>query len=807
MKFTLNWLKQPLDTDASLEEICDKLTAIGLELESLEDRAATFAPFKVAYLESAEKHPDADKLQVCQVKTEDGVIQVVCGAHNARAGMKGIFAPNGSYIPGLDFKLKSTKIRGVESNGMLVSEKEMLLSEDHDGIIEVDDSFEVGTPMAKVFGLDDPVIEINLTPNRPDCAGVYGVARDLAAAGLGKLRPIDTSAVKGTFKSPINVKIEDTDGCPLFLGRLIKNVKNGPSPEWMQNLLKSVGLRPISMLVDITNFMNLDHARPLHVYDADKLKGDIVVREGKAGESFDALNDKSYTLKGGETAITDESGVLGLGGIVGGESTGCTDNTVNVFLECAYFTPEKIARTGRDLGVISDARYRFERGVDPEFTTTGIELATNLILELCGTDTSEVSDVVKAGETPEWKREITYDPAFVKGLIGVDVAEKRQEDILGVLGFEIKKGKTQWIITPPSWRPDVFGKADIVEEVIRIVGFDDIPSVSVTTETAVPAPAETTLLSRTRLARAALTARGLNECVTWSFMNKHLAKDFGSNDNAGDNAALTLSNAISSEMEQMRPSILPNLIEAAGRNAAMNNTNVGFCEIGPTFQSSKPDGQSYVAAGIRAGSHADRHWADSMSARAVDLYDAKADAIAALEACGAPGEKAQVSRDAPEYFHPGRSGALRLGKNVLAYFGELHPAVLDKMDIKTPVVGFEIFLDNIPEAKNKKGGTEKSYLTLEPLQPLSRDFAFLIDEGVAAEDILRAAKAADKNLISDAAIFDVYQGKGVADGKKSVALSITIQPKGETLKDKDIEAISNKVIELVLEKTGGVLRG
>ncbi|MEM7679393.1 MAG: phenylalanine--tRNA ligase subunit beta [Pseudomonadota bacterium] len=802
MKFTLNWLKQPLDTESSLEEICDKLTAIGLELEGMEDRAATFAPFKVAYVESAEKHPDADKLQVCQVKTEDGMIQVVCGAHNARAGMKGIFAPNGSYIPGLDFKLKSTKIRGVESNGMLVSEKEMCLSEDHDGIIEVDESYEIGTPMAKIYGLDDPIIEINVTPNRPDCAGVYGIARDLAAAGLGELRPIDTKPLKGTFKSPINVKIEDTDGCPMFLGRLVKNVKNGPSPEWMQNLLKSVGLRPISMLVDITNFMNLDHARPLHVYDADKLKGDIVVREAKQGEEFDALNDKSYTTNGGETAITDESGLLGLGGIVGGESTGCTDETVNVFIEAAYFTPEKIARTGRDLGIISDARYRFERGVDPEFTAPGMELATKLILELCGTDASEVSEVVRAGDVPEWRKEIPYEPSYVKGLIGVDVEEKRQEEILSTLGFEIKKGKTQWIITPPSWRPDVFGKADIVEEVIRIVGFDDIPSESVTTGAAVPAAAETTLLSRTRLARAALTSRGLNECVTWSFMNKDFARDFGSN----DNGALTLTNPISQEMDQMRPSILPNLIEAAGRNAAMNNANVGFCEVGPTFQSSKPDGQSYMAAGIRAGGNADRHWADSNAARDVDLYDAKADAIAALEACGAPGEKAQVSADAPEYFHPGRSGALRLGKNVLAYFGELHPMVLDKMDIKTPVVGFEIFLDNIPEPK-KKGGTEKSYLTLEPLQPLTRDFAFLIDESVAAEDILRAAKAADKNLISDAAIFDIYQGKGVEGGKKSVALSITIQPKGETLKDKDIETISDRVIELVLEKTSGILRG
>lgn len=798
MKFTLSWLKKYLDTNASLEEICEKLTDIGLELESVEDRAATFAPFKVAYVESAEKHPDADRLKVCMVKTEDGVEQVVCGAPNARTGMKGVFAPNGSFIPGLDFKLKKTKIRGVESNGMLVSEREMCLSDEHDGIIEVDESYEIGTPMAEVFGLDDPIIEIGLTPNRPDCAGVYGIARDLAAAGLGTLKPVDAEAVQGAFKSEINVKIEDTEGCSLFLGRMIKGVKNSPSPEWLQNLLTSVGLRPISALVDITNFLSLDHARPLHVYDADKLQGDIVVREAKAGEEFDALNDKSYKTNGGETAITDGSGLIGLGGIVGGVSTGCTEETINVFVEAAYFGPERIARTGRDLGVISDARYRFERGVDPEFTFTGMELATKLILEFCG---GEVSEIVQAGDVPEWKREIEYDPAYTGQLIGVDVAEDRQKEILEALGFVVSTGKT-WTITPPPWRPDVFGKADITEEVIRIVGFDEIPTESVHSKGAVPASAETILLSRARQARAALTARGLNECVTWSFMNREIASEFGSN----DNAALTLSNPISNEMDQMRPSILPNLIEAAGRNAAMNMGNVALCEVGPTFQSFKPDGQSYMAAGIRAAANAERHWSDANAARDVDALDAKADAIAALESCGAPGANAQVSKDAPEYFHPGRSGTLRLGKNVLAHFGEIHPAILEDMDVKGPIVGFEVFLENLPQQK-KKSGTEKPYLKLEQLQPLSRDFAFLIDLDVAAEDILRAAKAADKALIKEAAIFDIYTGKGVDEGKKSVALSITIQPTDKTLTDEEIEALSQKVINLVGEKTGGTLRG
>ncbi|MEM7651170.1 MAG: phenylalanine--tRNA ligase subunit beta [Pseudomonadota bacterium] len=802
MKFTLSWLKQPLDTNASLDEICEKLTAIGLEVEGVQDRAKEFAPFKVAYVEKAEKHPDADKLQVCTVKTADhGTLQVVCGAPNAKAGMKAIFAPDGSYIPGLDIKLKKTKIRGVESNGMLVSEKEMCLSEEHKGIIELDDKYEVGTPMAEIFGFDDPVIEIALTPNRADCAGIYGIARDLAATGLGTLKPVDAKPVKGTFKSDIDVKIEDAEGCPLFLGRHIKGVKNGPSPEWLQTALKSVGLRPISALVDITNFITLDHARPLHAYDADKLKGDITVGTAKGGEEFEALNDKSYKLNGGEVTINDDSGLLGLGGIVGGTSTGCGEETTNVFLECAYFKPERIARTGRDLGVESDARYRFERGVDPEFVHHGMELFTTMVLDICG---GEASELVVAGKVPKWEREIEYDPAYCKQLIGLDVDEARQTEILKALGFEISGKSPKLKIKPPSWRGDVFGKADITEEVARIVGFDDIPSLSVTGPV-VPNAGETVMGAAIRNARAALTSRGLHECVTWSFVGKEQAQSFGANDNAI--TALTLQNPISSEMDVMRPSILPNLIAAAGRNEARGYPGAALCEVGPVYQGVKPEDQQIVAAGIRSGNQ-ERHWGADQTARNVDLYDAKADAIAALEACGAPssiaGANAQISNDAPDHFHPGRSGSLRLGKNVLANFGEIHPAVLEEMGIKFPVVGFEIILDNIPQAKNK--GTEKPMLTLEPLQPLFRDFAFLVDENIAANDMLRAAIAADKAFITDANIFDVYQGKGVEPGKKSVALSITIQPKGESLTDKDIDALMQKVIDNVLEKTGGALR-
>ena len=799
MKFTLSWLKRHLDTDATLGEISTALTAIGLEVEEIIDQAKDFEAFTVAYVEKAEKHPDADKLKVCSVKTANhGTLQVVCGAPNARAGMKAIFAPDGSYIPGLDLTLKKTKIRGVESNGMLVSEKEMCLSDEHKGIIELEGNYEIGTPMAEVFGLDDPVIDIALTPNRADCAGVRGIARDLAAAGIGTLKPLETAPVKGSFKSEIAVKIDDREGCPQFLGRQIKGVKNGPSPDWLQKQLKAVGLRPISALVDITNFICMDLGRPLHAYDGDKLKGNIVVGTSKGGEELDALNDKSYELASGAVTINDESGVIGLGGIVGGTSTGCDEGTTNVFLEVAYFKPERIARTGRALGIESDARYRFERGIDPAFLPEAMEIFTAMVLEICG---GQASEVVAAGEQPDWQRTIEYDPAYCEQLIGLNVPQEQQAEILEALGFEVSGKASALKITPPSWRGDVFGRADIAEEIARIIGFDAIPSESVQ-GLVVPAAAETVLGAAMRKSRAALSARGLNECVTWSFLGREQAEAFGANDNA--TSALTLQNPISSEMNVMRPSILPNLIEAAQRNEARGYPDAALCEIGPVFAGVKPEDQNIVACGIRTGANAVRHWSDATSARRVDLYDAKADAIAALEACGAPGENAQITADAPAYFHPGRSGVLRLGKNVMATFGEIHPGILEDMGIKFPVVGFEVMLNNIPQAKQK--GTEKPMLNLEPLQPLTRDFAFLVDDGIKAADLIRTAMAADKTLISDASIFDIYTGKGVEDGKKSVALSITIQPKGETLTDKDLDALMQKVIDLVAQKCRGVLR-
>ncbi len=793
MKFTLSWLKEYLDTDADLTTITDTLTAIGLELEGVEDPGEKFAPFKVAYVESAEKHPDADKLRVCQVNTGEEVLQVVCGAPNARTGMKGIFAPVGSYVPGTDLWLKKGNIRGQESNGMLVSEREMGLSDDHEGIIDLPEDTPVGTPFTQIYGMDDPVIDIGLTPDRSDCTGVYGIARDLAAAGLGTLKPIDTTPVKGMGDCPIDVDLQTPDTCPHFVGRLVRGVKNGPSPDWLQKQLKAVGLRPISALVDITNFFSMAYGRPLHVYDADKLSGNIHVRLAEAGETLDALNDKSYTLAGGETAICDDSGVIGLGGIVGGTSTGSEEDTVNVFIEAAYFDPMSTARTGRDHGIISDARYRFERGVDPDFTQVGMELATKMVLELCG---GEASEILIAGKKPDATRTIDFDPAYTEKLAGVSIDAGKQKQILETLGFTFK-GNTASV---PSWRVDVEGKADLVEEVVRIYGFDNIAPVSVRSEGAVTASAETKTQMRTRLARTALAARGLNECVTWSFMSKELAGSFGSNDNS-----LTLSNPISSELDQMRPSILPNLIQAAGKNADRGTPNAALFEVGPAFQSVKADGQQIVAAGIRHGSVSSKHWSGADASRDIDLMDVKADAIAALEAAGAPAANLQVSRDAPDYYHPGRSGTLRLGKFVLAQFGDLHPAVLEDMDIKGPVCGFEVFLEAIPDAKKK--GSAKPLLKLSAFQPVERDFAFIVDENVEADNIIRAAKGADKDLITDVDVFDVYQGKGVDEGKKSVAINVIMQPKEQTMTDSEIDGLSQKIIAAVTSKTGGVLRG
>ncbi|MAM34966.1 MAG: phenylalanine--tRNA ligase subunit beta [Micavibrio sp.] len=804
MKFTLSWLKDHLDTDASLEEISKKLTDIGLEVESVEDRAKDFTSFKVAHVVQAEQHPDADRLKLCKVDTGDGIVQVVCGAPNARQGMKGVFAPEGSYIPGLDVTLKKGVIRGQESNGMLVSEREMNLSDEHEGIIDLPEDTPIGTPLAQLYGLDDPVIDIAITPNRADCTGVRGIARDLAAAGLGTLKPLDISEIKGAFKSPVDVSLKfdeaEKDACPHFIGRYVKNVENKPSPKWLRDRLKSVGLRPISALVDITNYLSLDHGRPLHVFDADKLKGDVYARLAKTGEKLEGLDEKTYELTEDMTVICDDSGVIGLAGVMGGEPTGCTEETENVFIEAAYFDPMRTAKTGRATGINSDARYRFERGIDPDFTKYGMELATLMVLNFCG---GEASENVEAGSAPDVTHQVKYHPSRAKEMLGFDIAENEQKTILTQLGFTVEESNGSWTITNPSWRNDIQGAADIVEEIGRIKGYEHIentplPAVSDSDISA----SETVSFSRGRLARAALAANGFDECVTWSFMGCKNADRFGANDNP-NKEGLSLLNPISSELDTMRPSILPNLLEAAKRNTDRGLANGKLFEVGPVFQSSKPNGFDMVATGIIYGDIATKHWSDTKP-RQADVFDAKDNVLLALEAIGAPASNLQVTRDAPGHYHPGRSGALRLGKNVLAVFGEMHPGILQDMDIEFPVAGFELFLDKSPQPRNK--GSQKSLLKTSSFQPVMRDFAFLVERNVDSEQFVRAAMSADKKLVTDAFVFDVYMGKNIDEAQKSVALSVTLQPYDKTLTDKEIESVSKSIIEEIEKRTGGKLR-
>ncbi|MFD1626474.1 phenylalanine--tRNA ligase subunit beta [Azospirillum griseum] len=803
MKFTLSWLKDHLDTEATLDQITDKLTALGLEVEGVQDRSKELAPFRVAHVVSAEKHPDADKLRVLVVDTGTEKLQVVCGAPNARAGLKGVFAAEGAYIPGSDITLKKGVIRGVESNGMMCSKRELKLSDEHDGIIELPEDAPVGASFADYAGLNDPVIDINLTPDRADCAGVRGIARDLAAAGLGRLKPLtegrlNATPVAGSFPSPLGVTIEALDGCPMYVGRTIRGVKNGPSPQWMQDKLLAIGLRPISALVDITNYITFDVARPLHAFDADKVQGGIVVRMAREGESLKALNGKEYTLDPSMVVIADHARAEALGGIIGGEESGCTETTTTLFLEAAIFDTVRVAQAGRRLGVESDARYRLERGVDPAAVVEGVERATRLILEICG---GEASDLVIAGAEPAWKRALTLRPGRVKSLGGVDLPHDRQVRILTDLGFTIEGEEDDGSLRVgvPSWRADVHGEADLVEEVLRVNGFDAIPATPLPRDTVLTRPALTLKQRRVAAARRALAARGLSEAVTWSFLASATAALFGAS-----HEGLRLVNPISSDLDVMRPSVLPNLIQAAGRNADRGYPDVRLFEVGAAFRTPAPDGQDSVAAGIRAGAAVPRHWSEKT--RPVDVFDAKADALAALEAAGAPTANLQVTTDAPGWYHPGRSGVLRLGPTVMARFGEIHPSILDTLGVKGPLAGFEVMLDTIPLPK-KKTGTAKPMVQLSAFQPIERDFAFLVGQGVEADKILRAAKGADKALIKDATVFDVYQGAGVGEGQKSVAVSVTYQPTTATLTDEAIEAIGQKIVAAVIKATGGSLRG
>ncbi len=804
MKFTLSWLKEHLDTDASLDEIVEKLTMIGLEVEEVVDRAAKLASFKIAKVIAAEQHPNADRLKVLKVDTGEGEpLQIVCGAPNARAGLVGVLGRPGDYVPGLDVTLSVGKIRDVESFGMMCSERELELSEEHDGIIDLPEDAPVGEAYAKWAGLSDPVIEIGLTPNRPDCTGVYGIARDLAAAGLGKLKERAHEQIRGTFPCPTEVKL-DVDGdkpfCPAFGLRLIKGVKNGPSPKWMQERLIAIGLRPINSLVDITNYMTFDQGRPLHVFDFAKVKGNLTVRKAAAGESLEGLNGKTYELDDSVYVIADENGPESLAGIMGGEHSGSTEDTVDVLVESALWDPDMIAATGRKLGINTDARYRFERGVDPDYMVPGLEAATKLVLELCG---GEASDVLVAGKVPDETHIIEFPYTEVKRLSGIDVSEAEINMVLKALGFWISGSGATVKVAAPSWRPDIEGKADLVEEVVRIIGLDRVTPTPLPRTGSVGAKVLTLGQIRRSKARRALASRGLNEAVTWSFISADEARIFG-----GGKEALVLANPISSDMSDMRPSLLPGLLMAGQRNADRGYPDIALFEVGQIFEGDKPEDQKMVAAGIRRGTAvlegAGRHW--SGASPSVSVFDAKADAAAALAAIGAPVEKLQVYKDAPSYFHPGRSGCLKLGpKNTLAVFGELHPRTLSDLDIDGPVVGFEIYLDNLPQPKGK-ANRSKGALNASDLMPVRRDFAFIVDKSVEAETLLKAARGAEKALISDVTLFDVYEGKGIADTQKSLAIDVTLQPKQKTLTDEEIDAVAKKVVASVEKATGGTLR-
>jgi phenylalanyl-tRNA synthetase beta chain len=804
MKITLSWLKMHLDTDASLDAIVEKLTMIGLEVESVEDRATLLAPFTVAQVVSAEKHPKADRLKVCMVDTGDGTpVQVVCGAPNARAGMKSVFARPGAYIPGKKITLGIGKIRDVESRGMLVSEAELQLSDNHEGIIELADDAPVGVPYARLMGFDDAVLDVAVTPNRADALGVHGIARDLAATLIGELREKPIKPVPGKFPCPVTVTLDfgsTPSLCPAFALRLIRGVKNGPSPAWTQNKLRAIGLRPINALVDVTNLLTYDRARPLHVFDAAKVKGNLTVRRAKEGESLLALDGRIYGLDREICVIADAKGVESLAGIMGGEESGVSEATTDVLVESALWDPSNIAQTGRRLGITSDARYRFERGVDPNFTVPGLELATKLILEMCG---GKPSEIAVAGAIPDTGRTIDFPLDYVKKLAGLTATAAEIKRVLTALGFLIAGSGDTVKVSPPSWRGDIEGKADLVEEVVRILGLERVPATEFPRGEQARRPVLTTMQKRARAAKHALAANGLVEAVTWSFVARPMAELFG-----GGKPELALANPIATELSDMRPSLVPGLALAAQKNADRGFPDVALFEVGQVFTGDRPEDQLTAASSVRRGiakpSGEGRHW--STPAALADAFDAKADALAALAAAGAPVEKLQVVPGGPAFLHPGRSATIQLGpKLVLGWFGELHPATLEALDVEGPLAVSEVYLERVPEPK-ARATRSKPKLALSPFQPVTRDFAFIVDRGLLAEVILRAAEAADKTLISAVDVFDVYEGKGVEAGKKSVAIAVTLQPREKTLTDEEIDAVAKKIVAEVTKRTGAVLR-
>jgi phenylalanyl-tRNA synthetase beta chain len=801
MKLTLSWLKDHLETEATLDQIVEKLTAIGLEVEHVDDKAA-LKPFVIAKVLTAARHPDADKLQVLAVDTGLGdPVQVVCGAPNARAGLIGAFAAPGTYVPGIDVTLGVGKIRGVESRGMMCSERELQLSDEHNGIIDLPADAPVGTSFAAYAHLDDPVIEINLTPNHPDATSIHGIARDLAAAGIGTLKTPAIAPIKGKGECPVKVTIEAPELCPGFALRLVRGVKNGPSPKWMQQRLIAIGLRPINALVDITNYITFDRGRPLHVFDLKKVAGNLVVRRAKDGETVLALDGREYKLTSEMCVIADDNGVESIAGVMGGEHSGSDEGTTDVLIESALWDPITTARTGRTLGIITGARYRFERGVDPEFMVPGLDLAAQMVLDFCGGEASEAEVVGYAGYTPKI---VSFPFAEVKRLTGIDVPKAESRGILTRLGFGPKGDGDVIDVAVPSWRPDVDGKADLVEEILRIYGVDEVKAQPLESHNAVNGKILTTLQIRTRAAKRALASRGMMEAVTWSFISAKQAEAFG-----GGQAELKLSNPIASDMSDMRPSLLPGLVSAAQRNAARGHGDVALFEVSGIYEGDTPERQRRVAAGVRRGTDglegSGRAW--SGNAKPVGVFDAKADAIAALEAAGATVDRLQIETGAPGWYHPGRSGVIKMGpKLVLGHFGELHPKTLELLDATGPLAGFEVFIDAVPEPKTKPTRT-KQKLELSPFQAVTRDFAFVVDRKVEAGTLTKAALAADRKLITGVNVFDIFEGASLGEGKKSIAIEVDIQPIEKTLTDEDFEALAKRITDNVAKQTGGVLRG
>jgi phenylalanyl-tRNA synthetase beta chain len=799
MKFTLSWLKDHLETEAPIDDILYALTDLGLEVEGVEDRGAKLADFTIGKIMSAEKHPDADRLRVCQVNTDEGIKQIICGAPNAREGITVVVAKPGVYVPGLDITIGVGKIRGIESFGMMASESEMELSDEHDGIIELENG-EVGQSFVGWLAANDPakvdpVIEIAITPNRPDALGVRGIARDLAARGLGRLKPAKEVHFDGTFSCPLSISIdEDTlDQCPVFFGRVIRGVKNGPSPEWLQNRLRAIGLRPISFLVDVTNFFTFDQNRPLHVFDVDKISGDSLrIHKAEGGEIITGLDDKQYTMVDGMTVISDDNGIKSIGGVMGGDASGCTEETVNVFVEAAYFDPVRTAYTGRALKINSDARYRFERGIDPAFTPQGLELATHMIMEHAG---GEASNVVIAGATPNVERAYKLDAARIQSLVGMEIPETVQRQTLTALGFKLEGD----LAHVPSWRPDVQGEADLVEEVARIASLTKLQGRPLPRLThGVPKPIMTPIQRRLVAARRTAAALGYNECVSYSFIDQTSAKLFG-----GGTDVTMLENPISADMSHMRPALLPALLQAAARNQARGFADMALFEVGTVFDGGEPGEEHLQVSGLLVGRTGPKD-VHGMS-RDVDVFDVKADAEAVLAAIGAP-VKVQVHRGAPEYWHPGRHGMICLGpKKVLGVFGEIHPRILAAMNVKGPAMAFTIYPEQIPLPR--KSGVSRGAMDVSDLQAVERDFAFVVDTGVDAVALVNAATAADKTLIEGVRVFDEFIGGSLGEGKKSLAITVRLQPRDGNLKDKDIEALSAKVVEKVTKAVGGVLRG